>query len=481
MVLDPDACFRAMRAHDTRFDGVFFAGITSTGIYCRPICPARPARRESCRFFENAASAERAGFRPCLRCRPEIAPGNARVDAVNRIATAAVARIESGALNERSVDALAGEFSITARHLRRAVETEFGVSPVELAQTQRLLLAKQLLTETALPVTTVAFASGFASVRRFNALFRQRYRLNPTQLRGRRVKDAGAHTIICDVGYRPPFAWSDTLRFLAARACAGAESVENNRYLRTVAIGEHQGWLVVSNTGRKPGLQVEISASLAPVLATVLARVKRLFDLSAHPGQIAERLRESPSLRETVDAYPGLRVPGAFDGFEMALRAILGQQVSVKAATTLAGRFAEAYGGMIETPHPALTRLPASASRIAAADVAELRTLGVTGARAESIHALANAVAADGLRLEPGVDVESVIERLKALPGIGEWTAQYIAMRALAWPDAFPHTDLGVFKAIGTRSPKESLAAASAWSPWRAYAVMYLWKSLEGK
>ena len=467
MVLDADGCFRALRARDTRFDGVFFVGIRTTGIYCRPICPARPARRESCRFYDTAAAAERDGYRPCLRCRPEIAPGNARVDAVGRLAAGALARIEAGALNERSVDDLAAEFGVTSRHLRRAVESEFGVSPVEVAQTQRLLLAKQLLTETSLPVTDVAFASGFGSLRRFNALFQQRYRLSPKRFRGRRVEGAPAEPVVCELGFRPPLDWTGMLAFLRARAIAGVETIGGDCYAREAAIGKHRGRIAVTLSPKRAALRVEVPASLTPVLAVVLERVKRLFDLKAHPQAIEARLSEDGRLRPLLNAFPGTRVPGAFDGFEMALRAVLGQQVSVRAATTIAGRFAAAFGGI-------------DAVRIARAPAADIRALGVTGARAECVLALARAVA-DGLRLEPGAGLESTMMRLKELPGIGEWTAQYIAMRALAWPDAFPHTDLGIYKALGTRSPKRVLELASEWSPWRAYAVMYLWRSLEGE
>lgn len=479
MVLDTEGCFRALRARDSRFDGVFFVGITTTGIYCRPICRARPARRESCRFFDTAAGAEREGFRPCLRCRPEIAPGNARVDALSRVAASAMARIEAGALNERSVDDLAAEFGITARHLRRALEAEFGVSPVEVAQTQRLLLAKQLLTETALPVTGVAYASGFASVRRFNALFQRRYRLSPKQLRGRRNGNGVADQLVCQVGYRPPLDWPSLLEFLRARACPGVECVEANRYVRTVAIGKHRGWIAVSPSERGNFLLVQTDARLAPVLPGVLARVKRLFDLGAHPRQIEERLGADSRLLPLIRAYPGLRVPGAFDPFEMIVRAIVGQQVSVRAATTLMGRIAEAFGETIQTPFPALNRQSPEAKRVARAHAADLRNLGLVTSRAESILAVARAVASGELKLVPGARVESMMARLKELPGIGEWTAQYVAMRALAWPDAFPHTDLGVCKALGERSPKRVLELAKGWSPWRSYAVMWLWKSIE--
>ncbi len=468
MVLDADGCYRALRSHDPRFDGVFYVAIRTTGIYCRPVCPARPARRDSCVFYDTAAAAEQNGYRPCLRCRPELAPGNARIDASARLACAALARIESGALNEAGVEELAAEFGVTARHLRRAVEGEFGVSPIEIAQTQRLLLAKQLLTETALPVTRIAFASGFASLRRFNALFQERYRMSPRRLRGRHVIAAPADYIACDVGYRLPFNWVAILGFLRARAIAGIETIDENRYSRVVKMGEHRGRIAVSPVRGKNALRVEVSTSLTPVLARVLARVKRLFDLGAHPELIEDRLAEDPRLRPIVRAHPGLRVPGSFDGFEMALRAVLGQQISVRAATTIAGRFATAFNGL-------------DAARIAQSDNASIRALGLTNARAECVLGLARAAAEGRVRLEPCADVASAMAALKELPGIGEWTAQYIAMRALGWPDAFPHTDLGVMKALGTKAERQILEMSAAWSPWRSYAAIYLWKSLAEK
>jgi AraC family transcriptional regulator, regulatory protein of adaptative response / DNA-3-methyladenine glycosylase II len=470
-MLDADACYLALRAHDARFDGVFFVGVTSTGIYCRPVCPARAVRRENARFFSSAAAAERESFRPCLRCRPELAPGNARIDSSVQLAARALQHIDSGALNEKSVDELGLELGVTGRHLRRVVEAEFGVTPIELAQTQRLLLAKQLLTDTALPMTEIAFASGFSSIRRFNALFRQRYRLNPSRLRQTRLaKDA----LYCEITYRPPFAWRSILDFLAVRSCPGVEAVVEDRYIRTVAIGKHSGWLAVSPSPRRHSLRVELSSSLAPVLLAVLTRVKRLFDLNAHPWRIEEHLGACARLAPLIAANSGLRVPGAFDGFEMTVRAILGQQVSVKAATTMAGRLASNFGQSIETPFPALTHISPTAACMAQLDVEDLTRLGIIGNRARSILAVADA----DLRLEPGADVKATLGQLRELPGIGEWTAQYIAMRALHWPDAFPHTDLGVYKALAVRSPKEVLEISRKWLPWRAYATMYLWKSL---
>ena len=473
MELNPDTCYHAMLAHDTRFDGLFFVGVRTTGIYCRPICTARTPHQDNCRFYRSAAAAERAGHRPCLRCRPELAPGNARIYALDRLASDIAGHIEDGALTDSTVTQLAARVGISARHLRRVVESGFGVSPIELAQTQRLLLAKRLLTDTRLPITEIAFASGFASVRRFNALFKARYRLNPSDLRRLRPASMPAETLICELAYRPPLDWEALRNFLVSRASGGVECVDGERYARTARIGKHTGWLAAGPHPDKPLLRVEVSVSLAPVLLPTLARVKRLFDLNADPQQIAERLG-------TLAAkHPGLRVPCAFDGFEMAVRAILGQQISVKAATTLAGRFAASFGEPIATPFPLLTHLAPTPQCVAGLDVEQLTALGIVTARAKSILALARAVADGSITLQPGANVESTLARLIALPGIGEWTAQYIAMRALAWPDAFPHTDLGILKALGETNPKRVLERAENWRPWRAYATMHLWKSLE--
>jgi AraC family transcriptional regulator of adaptative response / DNA-3-methyladenine glycosylase II len=471
--LTPAICYQALLTHDERFDGVFFVGVSTTGIYCRTVCPARTPQQERCTFYPSAAAAERAGFRPCLRCRPELAPGNARIDAISRLASAVASHIEDGALTEGTVTALASEMRISDRHLRRVTLSAFGVSPIELAQTQRLLLAKRLLTDTDLPVTQVAFASGFSSLRRFNALFKERYRLNPTDLRKMSASTVLPETIVCEVAYRPPLDWDTLLSFLGARTVGGVETVEGRRYLRAVAWKNHRGWIAVEPSAKNQTLSITLSASLAPAVLPILTRIKRLFDLNAEPRQIAAHLGE------LAVKNPGLRVPGAFDGFETAVRAILGQQVSVRAATTLAGRFAAAFGEPIETPCPSLTHLPPTAERISTATTEEILALGITRARAQSILTLAQAVTEGLVSLEPGTDVEETMAQLKTLPGIGEWTAQYIAMRALSWPDAFPHTDLGIYKALGETNPKRVLEIAEAWRPWRSYAVMHLWKSLE--
>ncbi len=359
MALDPSTCYRAMRARDTRFDGRFFVAVSSTRIYCRPVCTVKPPRRENCRFFPSAAAAELEGYRPCLRCRPELAPGNSSIDATSRLAQAAASLIEDGTLNGAGVDGLAVRLGISERHVRRAFGAEFGVSPVAFAQTQRLLLAKRLLTDTRLPVTEVALASGFNSLRRFNALFKERYRLNPKQLRRAVPVQSSADTLRFELSFRPPYDWPALLAFLAARAIPGVEAVEGRAYWRTVCLPSCRGWIEIAASPRKPALQVTISASLARAVPLVLARVKSLTDLACHPAEVAK------ALGPLAAKDPGVRVPGAFDGFEVAVRAILGQQVSVAAARTLAGRFAAAFGTPLATPFAVLAGTFPAPGRIA--------------------------------------------------------------------------------------------------------------------
>jgi AraC family transcriptional regulator of adaptative response / DNA-3-methyladenine glycosylase II len=476
MKIDDETCYRALVARDPRFDGLFFVGVTSTGIYCRPICTARTVGRARCRFFSNSALAERQGFRPCLRCRPELAPGHAPVDAVSRTARAAARRIEAGALNNGgSLERLASELGLGTRQLRRVVQREFGVSPIELAQTQRLLLAKQLLTESSLPITQVAFASGFDSVRRFNALFRSHYRLTPSLMRRASPASETHECLRLTLGYRPPLAWTQMVRFLAGRSTAGVEQVAGESYARTVAVGRHQGWLRVKPTLGRHTLSVELATSLMPCLPELLLRLKNLFDLSARPDVIGAHLSVDSRLGALVARCPGVRVPGAFDGFELAVRAVLGQRISVAAATTLAGRLATRFGQSIESPLPGLNRLSPTPERLASVELAELTALGIAAPRAACIRAIARAVADRALNLEPGSDSDAVMSQLQALSGIGDWTAQYIAMRALRWPDAFPAGDLGLLRAFGETSVRQLRDTSEAWRPWRAYAAFYLW------
>jgi len=473
MNLTREQYYRAVISRDARFDGRFFVGVSSTRIYCRPVCPSKRPALANCDFFRHAAAAEVAGYRPCLRCRPELAPGHAPIDSANQLATAAIKQIEEGILSDHGISAFAMRLGVSTRHLRRIFNENLGVTPIQLAQTHRLLLARQLLIDTDLPIIDVAFASGFSSLRRFNALFLKRYSAAPRVLRQNKRRVTEANSCVCRLSYRSPFDWESLLAFFSRRVFAGVEEVSDGLYRRTVEIGAHRGWISVENDAPRCCLRAEVSVSLLPVLMQVLARLRRLFDLQALPAEI------SSHLGSLAHAYPGLRVPGSFDGFEMAVRAILGQQISVRAATTLAARLTQQFGSSIATPFPALTHLGPRADVISKIPVSELAAIGITQARAKSILALAQAVSTGSVSFDPAVSIEKALVRLKELPGIGNWTAQYFAMRALGWPDAFPESDLGILKALGTKTPSQAASIAEGWRPWRAYAAMHLWKTLK--
>lgn len=481
MELDAPGCYEALAARDARWDGVFFVGVASTGIYCRPVCRAKTPKREHCHFFPHAAAAEARGFRPCLRCRPELAPGHAPVDAPARLARWLAAQVAAGRLEDETWEMLAAEAGVTERHLRRVCVAELGAAPAQLARTHRLLLAKQLLADTALPVGEVALASGFRSLRRFNGAFREHYGMAPSAARWEKRTGSGAHSgsFRVRLGYRPPFAWPEMLAYLAGRAIAGVEEITADEYRRSLKIGAHRGWLRVRHEPATASLALELSTTLAPVLPRVLGKARAFFDVDARPGHVAEVLGGDALLAPLLRARPGLRVPGVWHGVEFFMRAIVGQQVSVKAATTLAGRIATRFGEEIATPFAGVTRLSPSAKTLAAASADELGALGVTSARVAALRAGAGEMAAGRLRLAAGtLHPEEMIARLQELPGVGEWTAHYIALRALRWPDAFPHADLGLLKAVGARSPRALKERAEAWRPWRGYAAMHLWHHL---
>ncbi len=482
MTIAPPAAYRALTSRDPRFDGIFFVGVTSTGIYCRPICPVKTPQQKNCRFFPSAEAAEKARFRPCLRCRPELAPGNAPVDHAHRIADLLLHRVDEGlAADGVGLEEIAAQFELSSRQLRRIIQQELGVSPIELLQTRRLLLAKQLLTETKLAVTEIAFASGFSSLRRFNAAFSSQYRMPPTRLRQcagealPALEDARTSTL--QLAYRPPYDWARMLAFLEARTIRDVEYISDGAYLRTVRLGKYIGWIRVTHERAKRALLVEFSHSLMPALPALLGRLRNLFDLSARPDIIAAHLAKDPRLRNSVKANPGLRVPGAFDAFEMTVRAILGQQITVKAATTIAGRFAEAFGRRVETPFPQLSRLSPLAERVSQARVGDVAQLGIVGARSRTIIALATAFHSGALRLEAGADSAKTIAQLTAFAGIGPWTAHYLAMRGLRCPDAFPKEDIAIRGRLGGVSSKRAGEISESWRPWRSYAVMHLWSA----
>jgi AraC family transcriptional regulator, regulatory protein of adaptative response / DNA-3-methyladenine glycosylase II len=472
----------ALAAHDPRFDGVFFVGVTSTGVYCRPICPAKTTKIANRRFFDTPQEAEHAGFRPCLRCRPELAPGSAPVDDGQRIAQLIVQRLEEGQFDEKvGLETIADQFELSSRQIRRIVRKELRVPPIQLLLTRRLLLAKQLLTETTLPVTEVAFASGFSSLRRFNDAFNTRYGMPPSRLRKKAREGVVApgqnETSTLQLSYRPPYDWNGILQFLAARALKGVELVTDDAYARTARLGDAKGWIRITHAKSKRALMVEFTHSLTPALPALLSRLRALFDLNARPDLIAKHLRRDDSLKLSVRANPGMRVPGAFNGFELGVRAILGQQVTVKAATTIAGRFVEAFGEPIITPIAGLDRLTPEPARVAKASVDDIARHGILAARSRSLIALAEMHESNALCLDGGThhSPDDAIARLTGLPGIGQWTAHYIAMRALRWPDAFPKEDIAVRNRLGGVTAREADALSQAWRPWRAYAVMHLW------
>jgi AraC family transcriptional regulator of adaptative response / DNA-3-methyladenine glycosylase II len=483
-MLQADICQRAVHARDARFDGIFFVGITTTMVYCRPVCPARVSYPDRRRFFDSAASAERAGYRPCLRCRPELAPGRALMDAVPRLARLAAQRIGAGALNGNSVADLARELGVSERHLRRALERELGVSPAELAQTHRLLLAKRLLAETSLPVTRVAFASGFQSLRRFNSVFRERYRLSPSALRrtapsAARPASPSGDFVTLTLAYRAPLDWGLLTGLLAREAVPGVIVVDGERYGRTVRLDGRSGVVLARNVPAKAQLDVAVSLSLLPVLMPLLVRLRHLFDLDAEPAVVDAYLGQN-GLGPMVRRRPGLRIPGALDGFELALRSLLlGANGAQEGAGDLLLRVVDALGEEIDTGIPTLTRLAPSPERVAEAGPSGLVALGVPRRGAEAIASVARALAGGAVRLEPGRDAAATHRALLEMEGVGERLATMIVMRALYWPDAFPASDPALQRAAGASSRSALRAMAERWRPWRAYAAQHLWLHAE--
>ena len=484
MDMDDDACYRALATRDPRFDGRLFVAVKTTKIYCRPICPAQTPKRENVRFFATAVAAQEAGFRPCLRCRPEASPELAFWRGSLSTVSRALSLIEAGALDEGDVDSLAARLGMGERQLRRLFHQHLGASPISVAQTRRILLAKQLIHETRLPMTEVAMAAGFGSVRRFNETFHELFKRPPRALRRAAISDepasiAGSTEV--QLAYRPPYDWDGIVAFLGTRAIPGVEVVADGRYARTIAIGEGRGLLTVE-PGKGNRLKVTVRFPDLRSLPGIIARVRRVFDLAADPVAIGADLRRDPLLAPLVSARPGLRVPGAWDGFELALRAVLGQQITVAAARILAGILVQHYGERIDDPAAArlgLTHVFPTPRQLAGRDLAELR---MPRARRAAISSLASAALADPLIFGARKSLEDAIAQLRALPGVGEWTAQYIAMRELREPDAFPAADIGLLRAMsgeyGTRpSPAELLVRAEGWRPWRAYAALHLWAS----
>ena len=490
MTLDSDAAYQVFKARDARFDGRLFVGVTSTKVYCRPVCRVRTPRRENCRFFDTPAQAEAAAFRPCMKCRPEVAPGPGLawtvMDASRTLARQAASWLDSRLGDEEalSMTGLADHLGVSDRHMRRIFATEHGVTPLQYLQTRRLLLAKQLLTDTRLPVAQVALASGFRSLRRFNAAFVENYRMSPSRLRGE-VDEEGVpadDAINVRLGYRAPYDIASMLRFLGQRAIPDIEMVDGlriRRSLRAGAVAPVAGWLeaeFVSETAtRAPHVRLSFAPTLAPHSARVVAAARRWLDLDASPEAIDSTLVDLPGAA-------GLRLPGCVDAFEMVVRAVLGQQVTVAGARTLAKRFVDRFGEPLTTPWPEISHTFPSPAVIAQTPIEHIAELGIIRARAGAIIALAQAWPEIAAKLHTQHQPEALIETLHALPGIGPWTAHYIAMRALGWPDAFPPKDVAVLNAMkplfGVTAQREADALIERWRPWRAYAVLRLWNTL---
>jgi AraC family transcriptional regulator of adaptative response / DNA-3-methyladenine glycosylase II len=467
MQLSHSICRSARLARDPRFDGKFFIGVHSTGIYCRPICPAPSPKEQNVEYYPSAAAAAEAGLRPCLRCRPECSPGTPAWIGSSVTVSRALRLIAEGALEDGGVDVLAERLGIGSRHMRRLFLEHLGATPIAVAQTRRLLAAKKLIDETALPLTEIAIASGFGSIRRFNAAFLQTWGRCPRDMRRGRSNTPAAGPCTLELRYRPPFDWPALLGFLAARAIGGVESVDGDTYRRTIVTAHGPGWIEV-RPAASGALKLAVQCPDSADLLTIASRVRRLFDLDADPQVIAAHLRPDPLLAPLVKRHPGLRVPGAWDGFELGVRTILGQQVSVAGASTLAARLVEKLGRRLPFDVAGLTHTFPSAAEFTDADL----SVGLPSARAEAIRTFARAVASGELAFDAAVDSHAFQQKVCALPGLGPWTAQYIAMRALADPDAFPASDLVLRRACAGRTTEH-------WQPWRAYAAMHIWQGVK--
>ena len=476
--IDPDVCERARLSRDARFDGRFFTAVRTTGVYCRPVCPVRAPKRENVSYFVSAAAAAEAGFRPCLRCRPELSAGTPDWSNGPTAVGRALRLIAEGAAEEGGVGHVADRLGITPRHLNRLFHEHLGASPLAVIRTRRLHVAKRLIDDTDLRLADVAFAAGFGSVRRFNATFQELYARSPGELRrnARRLRPTRPEEeFVFRLSYRPPLDWRSLIGFLGPRATPGVEIVRGGRYRRLVRLGERPAVVEVSTVKGKPALELRVRSEDSSHLLQLAERTRRVFDLGADPQLIRRHLARDPRLRPWLPRRFGSRVPGAWDGFEVTVRAILGQQISVKAATTLAGRIASHCGDPVVTDCEGLTHLFPTPDALADAN---LDGLGVTGRRIETIRAVAGAVC-DGRLSFDIARPERLLESLQQIPGIGAWTAQYVAMR-LGEPDAFPSSDLGLLKSRaseGATTPRELEERAEAWRPWRAYAAIVLWNS----
>ena len=478
-MLSVELCEQARLSRDSRFDGHFFTGVLTTGIYCRPICPAPPPKPENVIYYPSAAAATAAGLRPCLRCRPESSPGTPSWNGTESTVHRALTLINEGALDDHPVSHLAERLGIGERHLRRLFQNHLGAGPAAIDRTRKLLFAGKLLSETHLPINAVAGASGFQSVRRFNAMFRSFYDQTPTAFRKEHesVQTEGDYQLL--LHYRPPYDWQALSRFLADRTLPGVELFEQDSYARTIRDGGHVGYFRIRPHSRKHALSLHLVYPEPQNLLRIVTRIRQMFDLDADSLTIDACLGEHKALAASVEAFPGMRIPGAWDGFELAVRAVLGQQISVAAARTLACRILERFGTRLDpAPAPDLNRIFPTPQVLATASLADI---GLTAARQQTITTLARAFVDGSVDLNPEQDLDTFMRRWTALRGIGEWTAHYIAMRALHHPDAFPAGDLILRKVASSDEQPLTQRALTAWAepcrPWRAYSVFRLWRT----
>ena len=477
---DFDLCYRAICSRDPRFDGRFFVAVTTTGIYCRPICPANTPHAPHVRFYASAAAAEAAGFRACRRCHPEASPGSPDWDVRADLVARALRLIADGIVDTEGVAGLAQRLCVSERHLHRELVAEVGAGPLALARTRRAQTARLLIDQTNLSLTTIAFTAGFASIRQFNESMQTAFGCAPSAFRRRTAPEHGGEgKLILRLQYRPPFDASALLAYLRQRALPGVEEVSEKSYRRTVVLPRSRGIMELEPLEKANAVLLRVQLDTLSDLSLLVQRCRQLCDLDAVPTAIVETLGADPMLASLVTTRPGLRVPGTINGFELAVRAILGQQVSVAGARTLAGRLVSTLGEALDLPHGMLTHFFPTPEAIAQAD---LQGLGLTQSRTATLQALARAVAEEGLVLERAADREQTIAQLHSIPGIGAWTAAYIAMRALGDPDAFPAADLGLRRAFeqqGIAADTRNVESrAEAWRPWRAYAAQHLWASL---
>ncbi|MDR3257986.1 MAG: helix-turn-helix domain-containing protein [Fusobacteriaceae bacterium] len=485
-MLDSKACYSAFKSHDTRFDGKFFIACKTTGIYCRPICRVRMPKEENCNYFISAAAAEAAGYRPCLKCRPELAPHYHKLNDANNLAHRAAMIMEKDYLFDSNIEEVAKQLDITARHLRRVFFDEFGVTPIQYLHTHRLLLAKNLITDTNLSISDIAMNVGFGSIRRFNDSFKKSYNLSPTHIRHmNEYKHVNSQNIMILISVIPPYDWDSIISFLTDRLITGVEMVTDNKYYRTVSIKlgdkKYNGWVSVEYLHDKNSLLITIENKLMPVLSNIIYGIRSLFDTNSDPIEIYEKLESMNNVKEGLCKI-GVRLPGSFDPFEMAIRAILGQQITIKAAKTLAMRVVQSFGESISTPFEGLKYAFPDAEKIYSLGEDaqnQLGPLGIVRSRSRAIYALAESLVKGNISFFNYIHPEKELNKLLLLPGIGPWTASYIGMRAFNWPDAFPHADYGVKKVFSDKNEKELKELAENWRPWRSYATINIWNFLK--